>query len=153
MVMNWVVVIGLGLIFTLTIGVSATGFQLDTESDTSLDITPAFLLIAIGSMALWLFLATWTFKDARTRGRKGGFWFVMVMLFNIFGIILYLMTQKRRPLYMEMITDAIPLAIPVNVKYREEPNVNIKHSYHSEEVSGYATRRNVQERDRESPHF
>ena len=119
MVVSWTVVVGLAFIYLLAKGVSATGFQIDTESDSSLDVTPTFLLIAIGSIALWLFLASWTYKDARSRGRRGAFWFVMVILFNILGIIVYLMTQEKRPLYLDMVTDAIPLARPISMTIGE----------------------------------
>ena len=119
MVVSWTVAVGLVFMCLLARGVSATGFQIDTESDSSLDVTPSFLLIAIGSIALWLFLASWTYKDARSRGRRGAFWFIIVILFNIVGIIVYLMTQEKRPMYLEPVADAIPLARPVSMTNEE----------------------------------
>lgn len=55
----------------------------------------AWLIILVG-LAVQLTLATFTARDAHSRGHDRDIWFVLVLIFGIFAILVYLLTRNDR---------------------------------------------------------
>lgn len=50
-------------------------------------------LIILFSIVVWLSLVFWTYRDAQRRGALGFYWAVVVLIFNIFGWLVYLIIR------------------------------------------------------------
>lgn len=50
-------------------------------------------LFALFLIILWLSLVYWTYRDAQRRGAMGVYWAVIVLLFNLFGWLIYLIVR------------------------------------------------------------
>jgi len=101
-------------------GVVASGIQMKSEDETIVDASsPVFIVLATVAVALWVMLSLWTYQDARSRKMHAIFWLFMVLIFNIIGIIVYLILQKNKPYPEEYYAaDAIPLAVPLDRNMR-----------------------------------
>jgi hypothetical protein len=73
------------------------------------DIAIPFQATASGTaVAFWLFLlaltvaffliALWVYQDARIRGMNNLFWFAIVFLVPVFGLVAYVIYRRDRPL-------------------------------------------------------
>ena len=90
-----------------------------------LELTPFIMLVMAAAVMLWLMLAGWTYHDAKRWHLNPRFWSILVLVFNIFGLVAYLACVNRirsregRAGYPE-----IPVARPIlpEERYRmEEP--------------------------------
>lgn len=50
-------------------------------------------LFVLFLIILWLSLVYWTYRDAQRRGAMGVYWAVIVLLFNLFGWLIYLIIR------------------------------------------------------------
>lgn len=50
-------------------------------------------LFVLFLIILWLSLVYWTYRDAQRRGAMGVYWAVIVLLFNLFGWLVYLIVR------------------------------------------------------------
>lgn len=59
--------------------------------------SPLFRLIVLLTQVfigiLWLSIAYWTFRDAKTRGAMAGYWAIVTLIFPIFGLLIYLVVR------------------------------------------------------------
>ena len=51
-------------------------------------------LVILGSIALWVFLCVWVYRDANQRGMDGSIWLIIVIFTHIIGVIIYLIVRK-----------------------------------------------------------
>jgi len=54
-------------------------------------------------MMLWVSLVYWTYRDAKKRGAFAFYWAIVVLFFNVFGWIIYLIV--RPPEFLEEVKD------------------------------------------------
>ncbi len=57
-----------------------------------------FWLFLLGLYVAFLLIALWVYQDARIRGMNGLFWFAMVFLVPVFGLVGYMIYRRDRPL-------------------------------------------------------
>jgi hypothetical protein len=85
----------------------------ENDSLNTIEMTPTMILFFLASAVLWFILAAWTYNDARMRGMKARKWFLLVLFFNIFGLIVYLAYAKQQKNhYRQIAWDSIPTARP-----------------------------------------
>lgn len=89
------------------------------EELESLEVTPELVVFIATAAVVWFILATWTYYDARNRGLNAKLWFILVLIFNIFGLVGYLTYTARKPVPYEDPWASIPTAVPVEHKRRE----------------------------------
>ncbi len=58
----------------------------------------AFTLFLLGLYVAFLLIAMWVYQDARVRGMNGFFWFAIVFLLPVFGLVGYVIYGRERPL-------------------------------------------------------
>ncbi len=46
-------------------------------------------------LLLWLMVLIWVYKDAKRRGKSGVLWFFIVLIFNILGLIIWLIVRPK----------------------------------------------------------
>jgi len=56
------------------------------------------LLFLLGLYLAFLLVALWVYQDARIRGMNSLFWFAIVFLVPVFGLVAYLIYRRDRPL-------------------------------------------------------
>lgn len=59
--------------------------------------TSIVYLILVGLYLAFLLIALWVMQDARLRGMKGPFWFALVFLVPILGLIVYVIFRREPP--------------------------------------------------------
>lgn len=50
-------------------------------------------LIRIFIVVLWLSIAYWTYRDARSRGAMAGYWTIVSLIFPVFGWLIYMVVR------------------------------------------------------------
>jgi hypothetical protein len=59
--------------------------------------SPAFrlmiLLVEVFLVVLWLSIAYWTYRDAKSRGTMAGYWAFVSLIFPVFGLLIYLVVR------------------------------------------------------------
>ena len=45
---------------------------------------------------IWILVAIWVYKDAKSRGMSGVMWLLIVLLLGLIGIIVYLVVRKPK---------------------------------------------------------
>jgi len=56
----------------------------------------AICLIPIVLFIIGILLCIWVYRDAESRGMSGVLWLIIVLLFNIVGLIIYLVVRKEK---------------------------------------------------------
>jgi len=56
------------------------------------------LLFLLGLYVAFLLVALWVYQDARIRGMNSLFWFAIVFLVPVFGLVGYVIYRRDRPL-------------------------------------------------------
>ena len=56
------------------------------------------LLISLASIALWVFICVWVYRDANARGMDNAtLWVVITILTGLLGLIIYLIVRPAKP--------------------------------------------------------
>lgn len=50
-------------------------------------------------LLVWLLVLIWVYKDAKRRGKSGVLWFFVVLIFNILGLIVWLIVRPKNRVY------------------------------------------------------
>jgi len=75
------------------LGDIATPFQA-----TAAGSAVGFWLFLLGLYVAFLLIALWVYQDSRIRGMNSLFWFAIVFLVPVFGLVAYLIYRRDRPL-------------------------------------------------------
>lgn len=51
------------------------------------------LLVQVFILVLWVSMAYWTFRDAKSRGAMAGYWAFVALIFPVFGWLIYLVVR------------------------------------------------------------
>ena len=65
------------------------------SEDTGGAVALCGIAIGIVALAINIALLVWVIKDAKKRGARAGCWFVIVLLFGVFGILVYLVARPK----------------------------------------------------------
>jgi hypothetical protein len=58
------------------------------------------VVLAIGSIALWVFVAIWAANDAKARGMdNSALWVVLILFTGVIGLIVYIVSRPQGNLY------------------------------------------------------
>ena len=52
-------------------------------------------------LVVWILVAVWVYKDAKSRGMSGALWFIITILLGLIGIIIYLIVRRSHPVQPE----------------------------------------------------
>ena len=77
----------------VVLGEIATPFQA-----TASGFAVGFWLFLLGLYVAFLLIGLWVYQDARIRGMNSLFWFAIVFLVPVFGLVAYLIYRRDRPL-------------------------------------------------------
>jgi len=69
------------------------------------------VLIRVFLIVLWISIAYWTYRDAKSRGAMGGYWAVVALIFPVFGWLVYLVIRPP-----ERVDDSQERALEIRAK-------------------------------------
>ncbi len=52
-------------------------------------------LVRIFFVILWISIAYWTYRDAKSRGAMAGYWTIVALMFPVFGWLIYLVVRPH----------------------------------------------------------
>jgi len=50
-------------------------------------------LVGLFAIIIWIAMIAWTYRDANSRGASPIYWAVVVLLFNVFGLVIYMILR------------------------------------------------------------
>ena len=76
-------------------------------------------IIGLVVFIIWLYVLVWVYKDAKRRGKSGGLWLLIVLIFGIIGLIVWLVI--RPPLQQQAPYQQPYQAVPPQQPYQQYP--------------------------------
>ena len=83
----------LGMAAMLSLLLPTTVFAQSEDTDGA--VTLCGIAIGIVVLVTYIAILDWVIKDAKKRGARAGCWFVIVLLFGVFGILVYLVARPK----------------------------------------------------------
>ena len=84
---------GLGMAAMLSLLLPTAVFA--QSEDTDVAVALCYIGIVIGVLVTYIAILDWVIKDAKKRGARAGCWFVIVLLFGVWGILVYLVARPK----------------------------------------------------------